>query len=257
MVLWTKLKCFNCGKSTLVLTSLDYYNHLSGFFNSCLFFFPPFIFISWRLILQYCSGFWHTLTWISRGFTCVPHSDPPSRLPLHPIPLGLPSAPALSTCLMHKMQLWTMKLLLLSNFGNKQMEKPTTSVTVSFQVSPLWYSYYLLNYHGLNSHYFVSFQVSPLWYRYYLLNYHGLNSHYFECWNHPAWETRTLEAQAQQIFRWKEMNIIYSLDSPLVLVTWPNSRAEKRGKPGTGEKHERYCVCVRSVMSDSLQLHGL
>ena len=31
-----------------------------------------FIFISWRLItLQYCSGFCHTLTWISHGFTCV------------------------------------------------------------------------------------------------------------------------------------------------------------------------------------------
>ena len=51
--------------------------------------------------LQYCSGFCHTLTWISHGFTCVPHPDPPSYLPLHPIPLGLPSAPALSTCLMH------------------------------------------------------------------------------------------------------------------------------------------------------------
>ena len=35
------------------------------------FFFSPFIFISWRLItLQYCSGFCHTLTWISHGFTC-------------------------------------------------------------------------------------------------------------------------------------------------------------------------------------------
>ena len=70
-----------------------------------LFFFSfyfSFIFISWRLItLQYCSGFCHTLTWISHGFTCVPHPDPPSHLPPHPIPLGLPSAPALSTCLMH------------------------------------------------------------------------------------------------------------------------------------------------------------
>ena len=53
-----------------------------------------FIFISWSLItLQYCSGFCHTLTWISHGFTCIPHPDPPSHLPLHPIPLGLPSAP--------------------------------------------------------------------------------------------------------------------------------------------------------------------
>ena len=61
-----------------------------------------FFFISWRLItLQYCSGFCHTLKWISHGFTCVPHLDPPSHLPLYPIPLGLPSAPGPSTCLMH------------------------------------------------------------------------------------------------------------------------------------------------------------
>ena len=61
-----------------------------------------FLFISWRLItLQYCSGFCHTLTLISHGFTCIPHPDPPSHLPPHPIPLGLPSAPAPSTCLMH------------------------------------------------------------------------------------------------------------------------------------------------------------
>ena len=63
------------------------------FFNFC---------ISWRLTtLQYCSGFCHTLKWISHGFTCVPHPDPPSHLPLHPIPLGLPSVPGPSTCLMH------------------------------------------------------------------------------------------------------------------------------------------------------------
>ena len=67
----------------------------------CLFFFP-FIFISWRLItLQYCSGFCHTLTWISHGFTCIPHPDSPSHQPLHPNPQGLPSAPGPSTCLMH------------------------------------------------------------------------------------------------------------------------------------------------------------
>ena len=41
------------------------------------------IFISWRLItLQYCSDFCHALTWISHGYTCVPHPDPPSHLPL-------------------------------------------------------------------------------------------------------------------------------------------------------------------------------
>ena len=47
----------------------------------CIFLFYfifSFIFISWRLItLQYCSGFCHTLTWISLGYTCIPHPDPP------------------------------------------------------------------------------------------------------------------------------------------------------------------------------------
>ena len=53
---------------------------------------------NWRLItLQYCGGLCHTFTWISHGYTCVPHPDPPSHLPSHPIPQGHPSAPALST----------------------------------------------------------------------------------------------------------------------------------------------------------------
>ena len=52
--------------------------------NQSIFFF---FLISWKLItLQYCSGFCHILKWISHGFTCVPHPDPPSHLPLHPIP---------------------------------------------------------------------------------------------------------------------------------------------------------------------------
>ena len=67
------------------------------------FIFFPIIFISWRLItLQYCCGFSHTLTWISHGFTCVPHPETPSQLPPHPISLGHPSALALSTCLVHQ-----------------------------------------------------------------------------------------------------------------------------------------------------------
>ena len=69
-------------------------------YQDVLFF--SFIFISWRLIsLQYCSGFLPYIEWISHGFTCIPHPDPPSHLSLHLIPLSLPSAPAPSTCLMH------------------------------------------------------------------------------------------------------------------------------------------------------------
>ena len=63
-----------------------------------IFFFKKFIYFNWRLItLQYCSGFSHTLTWISHGCTFVPHPESPSHLPPHPIPLGHPSASALST----------------------------------------------------------------------------------------------------------------------------------------------------------------
>ena len=62
-------------------------------FSSVLFL----IYFNWRLIaLQYCGGFCHTLTWIRHGCTCVPHPEPPSHLPPHPIPQGHPSAPALS-----------------------------------------------------------------------------------------------------------------------------------------------------------------
>ena len=61
-----------------------------------------FIYFIRRLIsLQYCSGFCHTLTWISHGFTYIPHPNPPSHLALYPIPLGLPSAPGPSTWLMY------------------------------------------------------------------------------------------------------------------------------------------------------------
>ena len=49
-----------------------------------------FIFISWRLItLQHCSGFCHTLKWISHGFTCIPHPGPPSHLPLQMVMITL------------------------------------------------------------------------------------------------------------------------------------------------------------------------
>ena len=42
------------------------------------------IYFSWRLItLRYCSGFCHSVIWISHGFTCVPHPEPLSHLPPH------------------------------------------------------------------------------------------------------------------------------------------------------------------------------
>ena len=88
------------GKIPITQKILFFFKYKRVYFFFFAFF--SFIFISWRLItLQYCSGFCHTLTWISHGFPCIPYPNPPSHLPLHLIPLGLPSAPGPSTCLMH------------------------------------------------------------------------------------------------------------------------------------------------------------
>ena len=45
-----------------------------------------FFFFNWRLVtVQYCSGFYHTLTWISNVCTCVPSWTPfPPPSPSHP-----------------------------------------------------------------------------------------------------------------------------------------------------------------------------
>ena len=96
----------------------NYIYHYILFLINYLFF--SFIFISWRLItLQYCSGFCHTLTWISHGFTCIPYPDPPSHLPLYLILLGLPSAPGLSSCLMHPT--WAGRLAFILLFSQLQI----------------------------------------------------------------------------------------------------------------------------------------
>ena len=76
----------------------DYINFENKVFFCFCFFFKLTYYFNWRLItLQYCSGFCHTLTWISHGCTCVPHPERPSHMPPLPIPLGHPSAPAPST----------------------------------------------------------------------------------------------------------------------------------------------------------------
>jgi len=59
----------------------------------CLLFFFFFLIGDYFTILWFC----HTFTWISHVCICVPHPDPPSHTPPHPIPQGHLSAPALST----------------------------------------------------------------------------------------------------------------------------------------------------------------
>ena len=75
--------------------------------------------------------FFHTLTWILNGCTCVPHPEPPSHLPPQPIPLGHPSAPARST-LYHALNLdwWFVSHMIIYMF---QCHSPKSS-----HPRPLW-----------------------------------------------------------------------------------------------------------------------
>ena len=75
-------------KCWMMLEYIKVWTLMLFFLSQSILFFFSFIFMIWRLItLQYCSGFCHTLTWISHGFTCVPHPEPPSHLP--PLPTNL------------------------------------------------------------------------------------------------------------------------------------------------------------------------
>ena len=85
-------------KNLVHVASLNHGKNSGHILKNSKVFFVLFFYFNWRLItLQYCGGFCHTLIWISHGCTCVPHPDPSSHLPPHPIPQGHPSAPALST----------------------------------------------------------------------------------------------------------------------------------------------------------------
>ena len=54
------------------------------------------VFIFLFIFLLYLYWFCHTTTCICHWCTRVPHPEPPSHLPPHTVPLGHPSAPALS-----------------------------------------------------------------------------------------------------------------------------------------------------------------
>ena len=55
----------------------------------------PLIFlINYLFYFTILYWFCRTLTWICHECTCVPHPEPPSHHPPHPLPLGHPSAPA-------------------------------------------------------------------------------------------------------------------------------------------------------------------
>ena len=84
-----KVFVFGCAGSWLLCSGFLFF--FSFFFSS---------FMTWFFFF-FCSEFCHTLKWKGLGFTCLPHPDPPSHLPPHPLPQGPPRAPGPSACLMH------------------------------------------------------------------------------------------------------------------------------------------------------------
>ena len=74
------------------------FNNFYFFFNLRLMMFQSTSFLRLINLFYFTTLYWfcHTLTWIHHGCTCVPHPEPPSHLPPHPIPLGHPCAPGLS-----------------------------------------------------------------------------------------------------------------------------------------------------------------
>ena len=60
------------------------------------------LFFFFFLTLFFFFYLWWILSYIEmKQLSDIPHPDPPSHLPLHPLPLGFPSAPGPSACLMH------------------------------------------------------------------------------------------------------------------------------------------------------------
>ena len=108
---WNTLKCQSLAQRKVYCRAMEEEGCLKlqntpdfqkGFSKAFFFFFAILtLFFLIFNIFFICSEFCHTLKWNSHRFTRVPHPDPPSHLPLHPLPLGFPSAPGPSSCLMN------------------------------------------------------------------------------------------------------------------------------------------------------------
>ena len=122
------------------------------------------------ITLQYCSGFCHTFTWISHGCTCVPHHEPPSHLPPHPIPQGHPRAPALSA-LSHASNLdwWSISRVIIHMFQCYSLKSSNPHLLPQ---SPKVCSLHLCLFCCLAYRVIVTIFLNSLYMRYYTVFHH-------------------------------------------------------------------------------------
>ena len=100
--------------STVYFSNNKHPNHKRFFLHFFFKFMYLFLEANCFTILYWFS---HTLTWICHGCTCVPHPEPSSHLPPHPIPQGCPSALALRA-LFHTSNLdwWSISHMVIDMF---------------------------------------------------------------------------------------------------------------------------------------------
>ena len=109
--------------------------------------------------------FCYTSTWICHGCTCVPHPEPPSHLPSHTIPLGLPSAPVLSI-LHHALNLdwWFVSHMILYIF---QCHSPKSSHPHPLPQSPKDCSIHLCHFGCLAYRVIITIFLNSIYMHYY------------------------------------------------------------------------------------------
>ena len=109
--------------------------------------------LSFIYLFNFTLLYWfcHTLTWISHRCTRVPHPEPSSHLPPHPIPLGHPSAPAPSILYpASNLDWWIVSYMILYMFQCHPPKSPTLSLSNRVHKTDLYISVsFAVSYTGL------------------------------------------------------------------------------------------------------------
>ena len=123
--------CYTSKSEIYVLPMMQIIHYLLDFFSNKISFLVFVCFCFFTILYWFC----HTSTCICPGCTSVPHPEPPSHLPPHPIPLGHPSAPAPSFLYPASSLDWRfISYMILYMFHAILPNHPTLSLSLSHRV---------------------------------------------------------------------------------------------------------------------------